>query len=132
MRTTFTGPVQSFPWTNHSDKEKAIKRPVFRSNEFSDQGSGRKNINVPYQVNTRSKSIVGAPDVVRIPEKTCPTCPICLKAFTRKTSLNTHMLIHAYIRPYQCNYESCKKTFNVKSNLNRHLKLHKKQEGRHE
>ncbi|AAS51869.1 ADL051Wp [Eremothecium gossypii ATCC 10895] len=54
------------------------------------------------------------------------TCAICRKSFTRKTSLQTHMLIHTKAKPYRCPYRTCNKTFNVKSNLYRHERIHKR------
>ncbi|AET41659.1 uncharacterized protein Ecym_8389 [Eremothecium cymbalariae DBVPG len=55
------------------------------------------------------------------------TCPICYKTFTRKISVNIHMVVHTNLKPYACDYPGCKKKFNVKGNLQRHSKCHKLQ-----
>ncbi|AET41658.1 C2H2-type zinc finger protein Ecym_8388 [Eremothecium cymbalariae DBVPG len=65
-----------------------------------------------------------------VPKGVGKTCHICLKSFTRKTSLQTHMLIHTKVKPYRCSYQRCNKTFNVKSNLYRHERIHKRNNSR--
>uniref|UniRef100_A0ABM5FG87 Zinc finger and SCAN domain-containing protein 31-like n=1 Tax=Pogona vitticeps TaxID=103695 RepID=A0ABM5FG87_9SAUR len=45
-------------------------------------------------------------------------CPICGKAFTRKSSLNRHLIIHAGEKPYKCSH--CGKGFNRKTYLLAH------------
>ncbi|AMD22618.1 HHL152Cp [Eremothecium sinecaudum] len=146
MQTTFTGPVQSYPWTRHSDEDEddADKAPQPAAAPVSSAGGGGEIEDSitdvaasPYMPSASANSVPPTPMAANVNVNapistgvrlTAKTCPVCLKAFTRKTSLNTHMLIHADIRPYRCRYNDCNKTFNVKSNLNRHLKIHKKQE----
>ncbi|KDQ07425.1 hypothetical protein BOTBODRAFT_87249, partial [Botryobasidium botryosum FD-172 SS1] len=47
-------------------------------------------------------------------------CPICAKAFTRPSSLNTHMTVHTGAKPYICEVPSCGRKFSVHSNMRRH------------
>ena len=49
-------------------------------------------------------------------------CTICNKSFTRKTSLNSHiMTVHEKQRPYEC--DVCLKKLASPSSLNRHKKV---------
>ena len=50
-------------------------------------------------------------------------CEICLKRFTRPSSLETHMNSHTGARPFVCTIQGCDKSFSVSSNLRRHMKL---------
>ncbi|AGO11723.1 AaceriADL051Wp [[Ashbya] aceris (nom. inval.)] len=68
----------------------------------------------------------GGSDPTGVHKVSGKTCDICRKSFTRKTSLQTHMLIHTKAKPYRCPYRTCNKTFNVKSNLYRHERIHKR------
>ncbi|KAJ7303208.1 hypothetical protein JRQ81_012143 [Phrynocephalus forsythii] len=45
-------------------------------------------------------------------------CPVCGKAFTRKSSLNRHLIVHAGEKPYKCSH--CGKGFNRKMYLLAH------------
>ncbi|AGO11724.1 AaceriADL050Wp [[Ashbya] aceris (nom. inval.)] len=127
-RKTFTGPVQSYPWTRLEGREKTSGPRDDTADELAQ--ASKSDCDAPAD----SGPLTDSPPTLSSPFMALPskTCPVCLKEFTRKTSLNTHLLIHADIRPYRCEYANCNKTFNVKSNLNRHLRIHRKQELRHE
>ncbi|EEC09830.1 zinc finger protein, putative [Ixodes scapularis] len=45
-------------------------------------------------------------------------CPICLKVFSRKFSLEMHFLIHQGLKPYKCQF--CGRCFRQKGTLMRH------------
>ncbi|XP_022704978.1 uncharacterized protein LOC111269562 isoform X2 [Varroa jacobsoni] len=49
-------------------------------------------------------------------------CPICLKVFSRKFSLEMHYLIHQNLKPYTCQH--CGRSFRQKGTLMRHKAIH--------
>ncbi|KAI8342335.1 hypothetical protein BC941DRAFT_344836 [Chlamydoabsidia padenii] len=51
-------------------------------------------------------------------------CTVCVKRFTRPSSLATHMHSHTGEKPYRCNVDGCGRRFSVVSNLRRHAKIH--------
>lgn len=51
-------------------------------------------------------------------------CTLCVKRFTRPSSLATHMHSHTGEKPYKCVIEGCGRRFSVVSNLRRHAKIH--------
>ena len=50
------------------------------------------------------------------------SCPLCLKKFSRTSSVNRHKLLHFGKKPFACSV--CPKAFSQRVHLNRHLKLH--------
>ncbi|XP_026548787.1 zinc finger protein OZF-like, partial [Notechis scutatus] len=50
------------------------------------------------------------------------SCLLCGRAFTRKSSLNRHLIIHTGEKPYKCAH--CGKSFNRKTNLLSHEMVH--------
>ncbi|ORZ25151.1 hypothetical protein BCR42DRAFT_315390 [Absidia repens] len=51
-------------------------------------------------------------------------CTVCVKRFTRPSSLATHMHSHTGEKPYKCIVDGCGRRFSVVSNLRRHAKIH--------
>ncbi|ORZ06880.1 hypothetical protein BCR42DRAFT_426630 [Absidia repens] len=51
-------------------------------------------------------------------------CTVCVKRFTRPSSLATHMHSHTGEKPYKCLMDGCGRRFSVVSNLRRHAKIH--------
>ncbi|GAN06902.1 hypothetical protein MAM1_0140d06392 [Mucor ambiguus] len=51
-------------------------------------------------------------------------CTLCVKRFTRPSSLATHMHSHTGEKPYKCAVDGCGRRFSVVSNLRRHAKIH--------
>ncbi|OAD79778.1 C2H2-type zinc finger transcription factor [Phycomyces blakesleeanus NRRL 1555(-)] len=51
-------------------------------------------------------------------------CSLCIKRFTRPSSLATHMHSHTGEKPYKCSVDGCGRRFSVVSNLRRHAKIH--------
>ncbi|KAL9545856.1 hypothetical protein MBANPS3_006940 [Mucor bainieri] len=51
-------------------------------------------------------------------------CTLCIKRFTRPSSLATHMHSHTGEKPYKCAVDGCGRRFSVVSNLRRHAKIH--------
>ncbi|KAI8639636.1 hypothetical protein BD408DRAFT_349581 [Parasitella parasitica] len=51
-------------------------------------------------------------------------CTLCIKRFTRPSSLATHMHSHTGEKPYKCIVDGCGRRFSVVSNLRRHAKIH--------
>lgn len=49
-------------------------------------------------------------------------CPICLRVFSRKFSLEMHFLIHQGLKPYKCQF--CGRCFRQKGTLMRHKAIH--------
>ncbi|KAG0164314.1 hypothetical protein DFQ28_011079 [Apophysomyces sp. BC1034] len=52
-------------------------------------------------------------------------CRYCQKAFTRPSSLRTHIYSHTGEKPFECTEEGCGRKFSVQSNLRRHLRIHR-------
>ena len=55
-------------------------------------------------------------------------CKVCDKAFTRQSSLQTHMYSHTGEKPYACTVKGCGRRFSVISNLRRHRKVHARED----
>ena len=53
----------------------------------------------------------------------CPH-PDCIKYFTRPSRLQTHLLSHSGVRPYNCTVDKCNKTYTRSAHLKRHLLKH--------
>lgn len=51
-------------------------------------------------------------------------CDVCLKAFSRPSSLRVHMHSHTGEKPHLCPHPGCGKRFSVQSNMRRHLRVH--------
>ncbi|UYV77815.1 hypothetical protein LAZ67_15002427 [Cordylochernes scorpioides] len=60
-------------------------------------------------------------DLAVIPPKDFQ-CPVCHKFFSRKFTLEMHLLIHQGLKPHTCPY--CGKSFRQKGTLMRHKELH--------
>ncbi|KAI9493015.1 hypothetical protein BDB00DRAFT_721442, partial [Zychaea mexicana] len=51
-------------------------------------------------------------------------CTHCRKAFTRPSSLRTHIYSHTGQKPFACTFRDCDKRFSVLSNMRRHMRRH--------
>ena len=51
-------------------------------------------------------------------------CTYCRKAFTRPSSLRTHVYSHTGQKPFACTFRDCDKRFSVLSNMRRHMRRH--------
>lgn len=49
-------------------------------------------------------------------------CSLCIKPFSQKSGLNTHMKTHSQETPHKC--QTCGKSFKLKGNLTVHLRVH--------
>ncbi|XP_062575756.1 zinc finger and BTB domain-containing protein 24-like [Saccostrea cucullata] len=52
------------------------------------------------------------------------SCGVCMKKFSSKGNLKTHMKIHLGEKPFHCNVENCSKTFRSNEALRRHKMSH--------
>jgi hypothetical protein len=52
------------------------------------------------------------------------TCSLCLKGFTRRTTLNNHQRQHTGERPFQCEFSGCGESFAQNNDRKRHEKTH--------
>ncbi|XP_060063574.1 zinc finger and SCAN domain-containing protein 2-like isoform X2 [Ylistrum balloti] len=57
----------------------------------------------------------------RIQDSKCPTCN---KIFSSKGNMKTHMLIHAGMKPFSCDFLNCSKVFRSNETLRRHKLAH--------
>ncbi|OWF55080.1 zinc finger and BTB domain-containing protein 24-like isoform X2 [Mizuhopecten yessoensis] len=57
----------------------------------------------------------------RIQDSKCPTCN---KVFSSKGNMKTHMLIHAGMKPFSCDFPNCSKFFRSNETLRRHKLAH--------
>ncbi|KAI9277831.1 hypothetical protein BY458DRAFT_452947 [Sporodiniella umbellata] len=60
----------------------------------------------------------------RSPATKCHVCVYCRKAFSRPSSLRTHVYSHTGERPFECPQPCCFRKFSVHSNMRRHLRVH--------
>ncbi|KAK9460727.1 uncharacterized protein V1516DRAFT_608603, partial [Lipomyces oligophaga] len=47
-------------------------------------------------------------------------CGVCLRAFSRPSSLRIHSHSHTGEKPFMCSHSGCGKAFSVRSNMKRH------------
>ena len=57
-----------------------------------------------------------------MPTSIVPTCQLCGRTFTRKSSLTSHTMIHEGIKPFNC--VTCGKDFRKKNDLEKHRLIH--------
>lgn len=92
-----------------------------------DQTLAMNNKNAQYDKPSRTKALHQTNNIKAEPEqlKRRPgvCCDICLKNFTRTSSLNHHkQVLHSGIRHHVCHI--CKRTFGKRDSLNTHMALH--------